>query len=212
MLTAMKLSDRGAQMIAGFEGFMSCPYWDINHWSIGYGTRSHQGADCIDRAEALRRLKHQADETYGAAVNRTGVELNQNQFDALTSLAYNVGPGVLDPDQPVGRAVRRQQWQQAADAMLAYNRAGGQVLAGLTRRRWDERHLFLKPPPVRYTRDERKWLRRLQSYGNQPQAEAWLKRQARAIQRKARATKNGWKKYDRGRRYQGIRRALKRYN
>jgi lysozyme len=211
----VKLSDRGAQLIAEFEGFRSCPYWDTNHWSIGHGTRSAKGARCIDREEARRRLRQQADAVYGAAVNNIGVKLNQNQFDALTSLAYNVGPGVVGDFSPVGRALRARDWRKAADAMLAYNQAGGQVLAGLTNRRRKERELFLRPPPpppVRYTKDERKWLTRVKRPGPHPVAEQWLKEQARDIMRKARAEPGGWKKYDRGRRYQGIRRALREHS
>ena len=211
----MRLSDKGAQLIANFEGFRSCPYWDVNHWSIGYGTASSKRAKCIDRAEARRRLRQQADETYGAAVNRTGVKLNQNQFDALTSLAYNVGPGVLDADEPVGRALRRHDFKEAADAMLQYNRAGGQVLPGLVARRKVERNLFLTEPPhkkIRWSDAERRRVRTLTNPNASRKAKAeakeWLRGQVHKIERQAQSRAGGWERYDRGRRRRGIARLL----
>ena len=211
----MKLSERGANLIAGFEGFRSCPYFDVDHYSIGFGSRSSRCARCISRAEAQAKLRHQVDETYGDAVNDLPGELNQNQFDALTSFVYNVGPGAIEKDTRVGQALRRKQWQAAADGMLAYTRAGGRVLQGLVNRRRAERRLFMTappPPPVRYSEAERRHLR--QAKRDRPAAERakakeWLRGQARRIQTAARGEKDGWEKYDRGRRYQGLRRAAR---
>jgi lysozyme len=209
----VKLSDKGAQFIANFEGFRATPYWDVNHWSSGHGTRARQGDKAITRTEAMRRLQRQADSTYGAAVNKLGVKLNQNQFDALTSFAYNLGPGVVSRDSMVGRLLRAGKYKEAADTMLAYDKAGGRTLAGLSARRRKERELFLRKPPVGYSDEERKYLARLKKPGKQPGAEKWLKQQAADIQRAARKDgKGGWEKHDRGRRYQGIRRAIKRYS
>jgi lysozyme len=216
----VELSDKGAELIANFEGFRSEPYWDVNHYSIGYGTRSHQGDGPITRAEGLARLQRQVEANYGAAVDqinkRHDLHLNQNQFDALTSFAFNLGPGVLDADRPVGRALRAKKWKDVAQYMLDYNRAGGQVLAGLTRRRETESKLFLRRPPVNYTDEEKEHLAKIKKKGKNPVAAAWLERQAVKIKRAAREDgkkgKSDWKTHDRGRRYQGIRRALRRYS
>jgi lysozyme len=211
----VRLSERGAQFIAGFEGFRSTPYWDHDHYSIGHGTRARGTGDGpITRAEARRRLRDAVDATYGRAVDRLPVKLNQNQFDAVTSFVFNLGPGAIDPDTGIGKALRAKQWQRAADEMLGWNMAGGRVLAGLTARRKKERALFLRRPPVAYSDDERHLLKVLRDRGasktRRTRAAGNLRKQAAEIQRLARAERDGWEKNDRARRYQGIRRALRR--
>ena len=214
----MRLSDRGATLIANFEGFRSHPYRDaVGVPTIGYGSTRGvtMSSPPVTRAQALARLKREANATYGAAVDRLNREhklgLNQNQFDALTSFTYNVGPGGIGPDTGIGRALRRKQWRVAADELLEWNRAGGRVLEGLTRRRREERKLFLTPPPIAYSKLERHNLARLGSKDPavRRRARGRLEAQARRIQRQARGERNGWAKHDRGRRYQGIRRRLR---
>ena len=63
--------------------------------------------------------------------------LNQNQFDALTSFCYNCGNGNLK------KLVSGRDAGTVAEKMLLYNKGGGKVLAGLVRRREEERALFL---------------------------------------------------------------------
>lgn len=63
--------------------------------------------------------------------------LNQNQFDALTSFCYNCGKGNLKA------LVSGRDAETVANIMLSYNIGGGKTLAGLTRRREEERKLFL---------------------------------------------------------------------
>jgi lysozyme len=215
----MKLSDRGAKLIANFEGFRSCPYRDaVGKWTIGYGSTKGVGPNskCISREQALARMKREVDQTYGKAINDLPVKLNQNQFDALTSFVYNVGPGGVASSTGIGKALRASQWRRAADELLEWNKAGGRPLEGLTRRRRKERELFLRkpaPPPVRYSDQEKRTLKALKSGKTEQKRRAveWLKRQAAEIQKLARSEKDGWDKHDRGRRYQGIRRALRRY-
>ena len=64
--------------------------------------------------------------------------LSQNQFDALVSFSYNCGAGNLK------KLVTGRTLPEIADAMLLYNKAGGKVYDGLTRRRKAERELFMK--------------------------------------------------------------------
>jgi lysozyme len=215
----VKLSDRGAQLIANFEGFRSCPYRDaVGVWTIGYGSTKGvgPGSKCISRAQALARMKREVGETYGKAVDNLPVELNQNQFDALTSFVYNVGPGGIASSTGVGRALRARQWHKAADELLRWNKAGGQELAGLTRRRREERELFLEkaePEPIKWSDKERQLVRVLNdpdaSKQRKDRARATLKEQAGRIQEAARRKGGGgWDRYDRGRRFRGIRRLL----
>jgi lysozyme len=215
----MRLSDRGANLIANFEGFRSCPYRDaVGVWTIGYGSTKGVGPNtkCMSRADALKRMKREVDETYGKAVNDLPVKLSQNQFDALTSFVYNVGPGGIAPTTGIGRALRKKQWQIAANELLEWNKAGGHVLPGLVRRRKEERELFLEksePDPIKWSDKERYLVRLLNdpkvSKDRKNRARATLKEQASRIQDAARKDgKDGWEKHDRGRRFRGIRRLL----
>jgi lysozyme len=68
--------------------------------------------------------------------------LTQNQFDSLVDFAFNLGLGNLGSSTLL-RKLNAGDVKGAADEFLRWNRAGGQVLAGLTRRRQAERDLFL---------------------------------------------------------------------
>jgi lysozyme len=144
----VKLSHNGARLIESFEGFRSAPYRDaVGVWTIGFGSTRNVGPHTppVTRQQAEARMMREIDESYGASVNALKLPLNQNQFDALVSFVYNVGPGGIGPNTTVGKRLRARDWHAAADALLAWDKAGGRPLAGLTRRRHAERALFLKP-------------------------------------------------------------------
>lgn len=147
----MKLSPAGARLIESFEGFRSAPYHGAldprGLWTIGYGTTEGVGPNTrpVTPARAQALLMSDVDRRFAPAINALRLPLNQNQFDALVSFVYNVGPGAIGPSTHVGRALRAHQWRAAADAMLLWDHAGGQVSAGLARRRRRERALFLAP-------------------------------------------------------------------
>ncbi len=67
---------------------------------------------------------------------------SQGRFDALVSISFNFGLGNLQRST-IRIKANRQEWEAAADAFLLWNKGGGKVLAGLDRRRKDERALFL---------------------------------------------------------------------
>lgn len=71
------------------------------------------------------------------------VTLPPNRRTALTSFNYNVGPGTFCKSSVVIR-INNGNIQAGCDALLKYDRAGGKVLPGLTRRRHAERELCLK--------------------------------------------------------------------
>lgn len=144
----MRISPNGVAFIKGFEGFSSAPYDDgTGVWTIGYGhiegvtPRSPH----ITEPQAARLLQRDLDRNYAPAVNQLGLPLNQNQFDALVSVVYNLGVGIIGPQHDMGRLLRARQYRQAADSFLEYDHAGGVVMEGLRRRRAAERALFLKP-------------------------------------------------------------------
>lgn len=193
----MELSTKGAHLIESFEGFVPHAYQDaVGVWTIGFGSTKGVGPGTkpITRAQAERRMMREVDLTYGAAVNKLGVPVNQNQFDALVSFVYNLGPGALAPDTGIGRALRAHDWDRAADEMLKWDKAGGRTLEGLTRRRRAERELFRKPDEwAGYTESEVRWIR---EYDRHPPLARRLtlrlvmRQQARRIRSAAR--KDGW--------------------
>ena len=139
----MKTSTAGINLIKKFEGCRLNAYKPVpteKYWTIGYG---HYGPDVtpgmvITQAQAEIMLGIDL-QKYEQAVERyTPFPLSQTQFDALVSFAYNCGAGNLQ------QLVKKRNALQVADAMLRYNKAGGKELAGLTRRRAEERALFMK--------------------------------------------------------------------
>jgi GH24 family phage-related lysozyme (muramidase) len=143
------VSQAGVDLIASFEGCILHPYQDsVGVWTIGYGHTEgvHSGTrPLVSKRAAMNLLRSDLDKKYAPPVFRLGLPLNQNQIDALVSVSYNLGPGILEPSHTLGAALRDHRWHDAADAILLYDKAGGQRLAGLTRRRQAERALFLKP-------------------------------------------------------------------
>ncbi len=71
------------------------------------------------------------------------VDLDQDQFDALVSFTFNLGAGNLQSSTLL-KLLNQGEYTQAADQFLRWNKAGGRVLPGLTRRREAERALFLQ--------------------------------------------------------------------
>lgn len=156
----MTVSQVGVSLIKGFEGFSSKPYRDaVGVWTIGYGHTEGVSAASrpLTEPQAADLLKHDLDSKYAPFVNALQLPLTQNQFDALVSFVYNVGPGGISQNTGVGRALRAHDWGAAANKLLEWDKAGGQTLLGLKRRREAERALFLKSSPY-FTDNERRWI------------------------------------------------------
>lgn len=134
----MKTSKKGIDLIKSFEGCRLTAYkCPAGVWTIGYGhTAGVKSGQIITQEQADAYLASDL-EKYERYVEETGLQLNQNQFDALVSFAYNCGNGNLKT------LIRNRSLEQIAEALLLYNKANGKVLSGLTRRRKAERNLFL---------------------------------------------------------------------
>ena len=148
----MKISEKGLSMIERFEGCLLKSSNKLDGvWTIGYGqTGSYYGKRVrrgmtTTKAEAHAWLRDHSIKTYEDAVTQAvKVPLNQNQFDALVSFAYNVGVGALKQSTAL-RKLNAGDYAGAADALTMWTKCNGKVLAGLVRRRKEERALFLTP-------------------------------------------------------------------
>ncbi len=144
----MKTSQRGLDLIKRFEGFRAEAYRDIavpNLWTIGYGFTSNvREGDTMTKAQANARLARELSGYELAVKVATDGQCNQNQFDALVSFCWNVGIEGMQRSSVI-KAHRRGDYQAAARAFGLWNKAGGKVWPGLTRRRAAEAALYLEP-------------------------------------------------------------------
>lgn len=145
----MQTSDKGIALIKQFEGCKLTAYQDsVGIWTIGYGwTQPVDGkpirAGMTIKQETAERLLKTGLVSYESDVSRlVKVGLTQGQFDALVSFTYNLGVRSLSTSALL-RKLNAGDYAGAADEFLRWNKAGGKVLNGLTRRREAERALFL---------------------------------------------------------------------
>lgn len=147
---ALKTSKNGLKLIKEFEGCVLTAYkCPAGVWTIGYGhTGGVKEGQKISKtkAEELLKLDLKVYENY--VNNYVKVKLNQNQFDALVSFTYNCGPGSLKTSTLL-KKLNQGDYRGAANELPRWNKANGQVLAGLTRRRKAEKELFLKFAPYK---------------------------------------------------------------
>jgi len=142
-----RTSDRGQGLIHTFEGYRHTAYLDpVGVWTIGYGTTVSDGTpvqkgDRVTPSEAERLFRNDLGRFEKAVSALITVPLTQHQFDALVSFAYNVGVNALRTST-LRRKLNAGLYDEAADQFLRWNKGGGRVLAGLTRRRKAERLLF----------------------------------------------------------------------
>lgn len=139
----MKISQKGLDLIKRFEGLRNesyrCP---AGVWTIGYGHTGGVQPGAIITAEAAEELLKKDVEKFEAGVLRLAGKCKQGQFDALVSFAFNVGLTALEKSTLL-KLHKAGQFQGAADQFLRWNKAAGKVLPGLTRRRAQERALYL---------------------------------------------------------------------
>ncbi|MFE4107853.1 lysozyme [Almyronema epifaneia] len=139
-----RINDDGLLLIKSFEGLRLKAYQDaVGIWTIGYGTT--QGVTPgmeITQAQAEQFLRRDVNKFEQAVQEGVTVPINENQFSALVSFTYNVGSGAFRSSTLL-RLLNQNDIQGAADQFPRWNRAGGRVLDGLTRRRNAERSLFL---------------------------------------------------------------------
>lgn len=144
----MRISPRGLDLIRRHEGCRlqayRCPAGIL---TIGIG---HTGPEVtaameIDEEEALALLASDVGAAEDAVMDHVQVRLNQNEFDALVSFTFNVGPGAFAKSTLL-RLLNAEERYAASLQFDRWTRAGTTVLPGLVARRAEERSLFLEQP------------------------------------------------------------------
>jgi lysozyme len=145
MNTPEHISQAGLNLIKRFEGLRLNAYRDaVGVWTIGYGhTKTARAGQYINDVEAERLLRQDVATFERCVRAAVTVRLNQQEFDALVSFAFNLGCGALRKSTLL-RKLNALDTQGAADEFLRWVYAGGRKLRGLERRRAAERDLFLR--------------------------------------------------------------------
>lgn len=154
-MNELKTSQKGIELIKKFEGCKLTAYRDsVGVWTIGFGHTKDVKADMVITAEQAEQFLKDDVVYFENGVNKLlktlKAQVTQNQFDALISFAFNLGLGNLRKSTLAKKLYVMQQndrdsVQAVADEFPRWNKAGGQVLTGLTKRRNAERALFLTP-------------------------------------------------------------------
>ena len=152
----MKISDKGLKLIQEFESFEAKPYLDSARvWTIGYGSTYYpNGKKVTGKDKPINRLyaetiqKNVIENDFEPVINellKNEIEkgfINQNMFDAILSLTYNIGVNGFKRSS-VLKWLKQGDKENASNAFLLWNKSGGKVLKGLVNRRKKERELFL---------------------------------------------------------------------
>ena len=139
----MKTSPKGIALIKEFEGLRlkayKCPG---GVWTIGYGhTAGVRPEMVITEAQAEDFLREDLFSCENA-VNNQKLSINQNQFDALVSLIYNIGIGNFHKSTLLRKARVNPNDNSIMDEFLKWVYSKGRVLPGLQRRRLREMKLY----------------------------------------------------------------------
>ncbi|MCI2233994.1 lysozyme [Escherichia coli] len=143
----MKLSQAGIDLIKQFEGYSSRAYPDPatggEPWTIGYGTTKGVKPDMVITAEQAEKMLRDDVAKFESGVSALlKVPTTQGQFDAMVSLAYNIGLGNFGKSTLL-RKHNEKCYSCAAGQFPVWNRAAGKVINGLTRRRNAERDVYM---------------------------------------------------------------------
>ena len=147
----MKVNKSGIGLIKTFEGCLLNAYLcPAKVWTIGYGSTQYLDGKPVKQGDKI--TQQQAEELLIDTVNIFAegvsklikVELNDNQFSALVSFAFNVGIGNLSKSTLLKKVNSNPNNHMIRTEFGKWNKAGGKVLNGLTRRRNAESELYFK--------------------------------------------------------------------
>lgn len=140
----MNTSPAGRKLIESFEGLALKAYADQRGiWTLGYGhAASVKPADTCTPEQADAWLAGDLATAEGAVSRLVTVPLNQNQFDALVSLCFNIGQGSFHHSTLLS-LLNQKAYLGAANQFLAWKMTNGVPNQGLLNRRMQEKALFL---------------------------------------------------------------------
>lgn len=137
------LSNSTLNLIKRFESFSEKPYPDARGWSIGYG--HYMGPSptmtIVTESEGYDMLRDDAQTATDAVKASVRVPLNTNQFDALVSLAYNIGATAFKNSTLV-RRLNSGDYDGAAAQFAAWRMSKGSINPSLVSRRAEEQRIF----------------------------------------------------------------------
>ena len=139
----MQISKEGLSLIKRFEGCelkaYRCP---ANVWTIGYGhIKDVKEGDEITKEEAEYMLQEEMIEYEGYINDLVKVPLEQCMYDALVAWVFNLGPTNFSSSSLL-RVLNEKKYEEVPYEIKRWNKAGGEVLNGLIRRRKAEALLF----------------------------------------------------------------------
>lgn len=144
----METSPKGLRLIKQFEGFETKAYQDLGGvWTIGYGHTGSEvhGGQTITPDEAQELLESDLEIFESCVTRAITAPMNQNQFDAFVTLAYNIGCGAFGRSTLVRRFNDNDCSERVVEAWAWWNRVNGKRTNGLINRRRAEIGLFLAP-------------------------------------------------------------------
>lgn len=143
-----QVSPQGVDLICGFEGLELKAYDDgVGVCTIGYGTtiyphgKAVQYGDTCTIEQAKNYMQYDLRRFEQAVTAAVNVPLNQNQFDALLSLSYNIGIGAFK-NSTLLKLLNASDYHAASDQFDVWIKAGGKTVQGLVNRRAVEKLLF----------------------------------------------------------------------
>lgn len=145
VLPARRTNKAGIDLIKSFEGLKLTAYLCPGHvWSIGYGhTRTVRPGMTITPGEAEQLLLGDLDIVQKAIQRRVSVPLTDNEFAALVSFVFNVGVPAFE-NSSLLKLLNRGWYDQVPAQLMRWNRAKGELMGGLARRRAAEAALWNK--------------------------------------------------------------------
>ncbi|NOU20102.1 MAG: lysozyme [Bacteroidales bacterium] len=148
------ISQRGIQLIEQFEcsgnvnNFLKAYLCPAGVWTIGIGTTVYSNGqkvkqgDICTSAQAYDYLRHDLAFTERQVDSYTTDAINQNQFDALVSFAYNVGVNALKSSTLLKKVNADPSDLFIRNEFMRWVYGGGKKLPGLIRRREAEANLY----------------------------------------------------------------------
>lgn len=145
----MKVNQLGIELMHHFEGCKLKAYQcSAKVWTIGWGNTYYANKRKVKKGDVI--TQKEADDLFEIIMNDFAIEVrksltkkvNENQFSALVCFAYNVGMANLKRSTLLRKVNNNPSDPTISNEFMRWNRAGGKVLAGLTRRRKAEMELY----------------------------------------------------------------------